>query len=179
MILEAVLKGLGAGLWLSLMAGPIFFMILQSGIQEGSKPAIVLAAGQWISDLMYLFIGIYSTDYIYEFLEGDAPIQKWIPAIGLVGCSLLIAMGLDFWIRKPRLGFKNFKATHQEEAKSILYLKNGLQGFLINTFSPSPIAFWMGLVAWGVAEHYSDIAITVMLSTVLIMVVLTDLIKRQ
>jgi threonine/homoserine/homoserine lactone efflux protein len=177
MILEAVLKGVGAGLWLSLMAGPIFFMILQSGIQDGPKPAIVLAAGQWISDLVYLFIAFYSADYMYGILEGNSPLQKWIPIIGLIGCTLLITMGLEFWIRTPKLEFREIETKQENHRRSRLYLKNVLQGFLINTFSPSPIAFWMGLVAWGVAEHYSDIAITIMLSTVLIMVVVTDLVK--
>ena len=59
MIVQAILEGLLAGFILSLFVGPIFFTMLQLGVEHGFRAAFALALGQWIGDLIYIFLAFW------------------------------------------------------------------------------------------------------------------------
>lgn len=158
------------GLLLSILAGPIFFTIVQTGIEYGSRAGVVLAAGQWLSDLIYIGIVAWGGRYL-ELLIEDPTIQKsFIFYVGLGGSIVLLIMGTAMWLTRPT------PMTDQHiEKRSLQSLF--FKGWLLNTVSPTPIIFWATLMGSALVKGYSDVEIVLLFSSVMLMVVVTDVLK--
>ncbi len=66
-----LIEGMLLGFTLSLMIGPLFFAIVQAGLAGGFRAGAMMAAGIWISDLLF---AVLTTGYILvaiQFEERD------------------------------------------------------------------------------------------------------------
>ena len=54
--MDLLLKGLVTGFILSIMIGPVFFVLLETSIRRGVKAALWMDFGVLISDLVYILI---------------------------------------------------------------------------------------------------------------------------
>ena len=176
MIVQAILEGLLAGFILSLFVGPIFFTMLQLGVEHGFKAAFALALGQWIGDLMYIFLAFWGAIWVEEIIEDPAKQEVFIWYSGTFGGCLLILFGAGLLFTKAVSTEGSSKINLNRVSKSA-YFAYTTQGFLINTVNPTPLLFWMGLMAFAITRNYAGGATFAMYFTVMSVVVITDILK--
>jgi threonine/homoserine/homoserine lactone efflux protein len=190
MIVNAILEGALAGLILSVFVGPIFFTMLQLGVEHGFRAAFALALGQWVSDLLYIFLAFWGAIWVEDII-GDAVKQAtFVWYSGTIGGSLLLLFGAGLLLTKS-ISTKTI-ATADSETIDVLdeevkmtkhkvskkaYFAYFSQGFLINTINPTPLLFWMGLMAFAINSKYVGGATAAMYVSVMTVVVITDSLK--
>jgi threonine/homoserine/homoserine lactone efflux protein len=156
----AILEGIGMGLLLSLMVGPVFFMLITSSMDQGFRYAAVLALGILVSDLIYVLITYFGV----SFLTQSPMIER---ALGYVGGSILIGFGISFWSKKV-LDRPNSGGLISVKAKKRTAFA---KGFGVNGINPFVMLFWISIASlissrqeWGSADrlnYYFGLLLTV------------------
>jgi len=186
MIVQAIGEGLLAGLILSVFLGPIFFTMLQLGVEHGFKAAFFFALGQWVSDFIFIFLAFSSSAVIQQIIDNPATQGKFILVSGTLGGCLLILFGVVLLFTKSvstegaTKAEKMFEKVEQKTGSGkswMAYTAYFSQGFLINTINPTPLFFWMGLMGAAVSREFSDLATYSTYLSVMLVVVVTDLLK--
>ena len=142
--IELIIKGSIAGLTLSFLIGPVFFAILQTGIEKGFRAGIMLCAGIWVSDISIILLAYLGLSYILMLVQWEG-FHLWI---GSIGGLILITFGLSAILSNKSLQFD--KPSHLKKRTQNIKLFS--KGFLVNTFNPFTIVFWLGLMSTIVAQ---------------------------
>ncbi|MBK9737246.1 MAG: LysE family transporter [Saprospiraceae bacterium] len=134
--MEMILEGILLGLTLTILLGPIFVALTQTGIEHGIRAGISVGSGIWVSDILiisatYFFIRKIGT------LSQEKEFQFWM---GLVGGCILIIFGLVSLFKKPILNEK----TPAFNAKS--FTGYWTKGFAVNFINPFTFVFWFGVM---------------------------------
>lgn len=131
---EAIAKGLGFGVLLSISVGPVLFSIIKQSLNNGHKGGLTFVFGVSASDItMVLLVNLFTT--LFEQLKAHKNV------IGVAGCAFLVSTGVYF------LFFKKVKVN--EEGKQVFkfrkrdYAKIFLSGYFMNTLNPSVFIFWI------------------------------------
>lgn len=177
MILEAILEGVLAGLILSVFVGPIFFTMLQLGVEHGFKAALALALGQWASDFLYIFLAFWGAVYVEHLLEDAAQQANFVWYSGTFGGVLLILFGLGLLLTKTVSTQGSDKIEMPKNRNRVAHFAYFMQGFLINTVNPTPLLFWMGLMASAITSNYDGQATVALYVAVMGVVILADCLK--
>ena len=133
-MIEAIIKGLGLGLLLSISVGPVLFSIIKQSLNNGHKGGLTFAIGVSASDITLVLISNVFTELFNSM-------KAYKNQIGIAGCVFLISTGIFF------LFFKKVKIN--EEGKQIFkfrkrdYAKIFLSGYFMNTLNPSIFIFWI------------------------------------
>ncbi len=163
-MLEPVLSGIGFGLIVSVMIGPVFFALLQTSLHEGFRAGVHLATGVLLSDafwisLTYLFAAQLDLTGTYRVYTG------WI------GGLLLVLFGLSMLISK-------MKVKDVDDNKRTVHAKFILKGFLLNSFNPAIPLFWLGVISvMKLKENYATVHEAFFFGTVLTTIFATDIFK--
>ncbi len=166
-ISSIIFKGFMLGLSLSVLTGPIFFTLIQQGLEKGLRAGAVLASGQWFSDFLIICLAFWGAQSLGTYLESP----EFKLYLGSVGGVMLMLFGLSMLYTS----FKQEQVDNRSTIKSSNYAGYFAKGFLINTINPFPILFWFSLTASSVAEGTTTSGLIVLFSTVLGMVVITDM----
>lgn len=143
--MELLLEGIQIGLVLAVMTGPLLFTLVQVSVEEGIGPGLMVGAGIWISDLLFVFFTTWSLAAVVEAF--DDPMTSI--TIGIVGGAILIFFGIGTALSKPKnLSFKSNQASRYSSWFSLW-----LKGFLINTINPFTVFFWIGIVSTIVVKN--------------------------
>lgn len=127
----ALFQGIQLGILIFFLVGPIFILILEETIKNGKKAALMLAAGLWISDGSFALLAHFG---LHTFLVDQDIDYRW----GFIAAFILIIVGIS--------SIKNKKSINTEN--KIRFVRSGnlfLKGFLINTFNPFVLLFWLGV----------------------------------
>lgn len=133
-MLEAVLKGLGFGLLLSIAVGPVLFSIIKQSLNNGHRGGMAFVIGVSVSDITLVLISNVFTELFND-------LQTYKQEVGITGCIFLVTLGIYF------LFFKKVKVN--EAGKQVFvfrkrdYVKIFLSGYLMNTLNPGVIIFWI------------------------------------
>ena len=92
-MLSTLWEGISLGLLLSLAAGPIFFMLIQLGIERGVVAGMTLSTGVLLSDVAYVILVYFGVEWLSEL-----PDFKWY--MGLIGGGILMVFGLATMLSK-------------------------------------------------------------------------------
>jgi threonine/homoserine/homoserine lactone efflux protein len=82
-----LLEGIGMGLLLSSMIGPVFFALVQNSLQHGFRYSAVLALGILLSDFVYVVV-------TYIGVEHLARLRYFEVVLGYAGGIVLMGFGL-------------------------------------------------------------------------------------
>lgn len=132
---EALVKGLALGLLLTLSVGPVIFTIVKLSLNYGHEGGFSFVAGVWLSDIVLVVVSNVFSEWVTELLE-------YKQMIGYVGSTVLVIMGVYFAFFKKVV----MRTTTESEEFRFDFghvMRLGLSGFLINTFNPSVIFFWL------------------------------------
>ncbi|WP_316815982.1 LysE family translocator [Pedobacter nyackensis] len=139
---EAILQGIGAGILFSFLTGPVFFSMIKTSIEKGFKAGFSLAVGVILSDIIFISLTIFSSqfvDYKAEYFE----------YIGIVGGLFLLGIGFYYLFNTVKV---NYDIAEIAKVKKRGYV---LKGFLMCLLSPTTLMFWVmvgGIIS--VQLHY-------------------------
>ncbi len=177
MILEAILHGATAGLILSIFVGPIFFTMLQLGVEHGFSAAFALALGQWASDFFYIFLAFWGAIWVEDIINDPTRQANFVWYSGTIGGILLLLFGAGLLFTKSVSTEGSEKIEIPKRRYNAAHFAYFLQGFLINSVNPTPLLFWMGLMAFAINSNYDGQASAVLFTSVMVVVVLADCLK--
>ncbi len=141
-MLDAVLQGMVMGLILSTFCGPIFFMLINTGITSSIRSVFYLAFGAFLSDLLIILILLYVA-------LGSIAESKYLETLYYIGGSILIYFGIRNLLTKPKI-------LEQSDASQKDLNKIFLKGFMINSFNPNIFFFWFGTMMLAFSTYHND-----------------------
>jgi threonine/homoserine/homoserine lactone efflux protein len=166
-MIASVLQGISLGLVLAFMIGPVFFMLLNTSIKKGFKPAAYLAMGVALSDMLFIFIALYGSSKISE-LNNHSKIIGWS------GGMLLIVFGCISLFKKA--GISADEPVLPDDSRTLLI--DTAKGFMMNSLNPFVLIFWLGVTGALQAEHVVGSREELLFFTAVILTVFgTDLLK--
>jgi threonine/homoserine/homoserine lactone efflux protein len=171
---ELLLKGIVTGFILSIMIGPVFFVLLETSIRRGIRAALALDLGVLVSDVIYILLAYVFYAEVSALAAGsDQVILK------IAGGFLFIVYGVYTWFKKP----KEMKVNEVGKVVQSMgdYAVLALKGFLLNIANPLVVFYWFSVITWGAKASSSDdphgTSILFYLSVILITFFSIDLLK--
>ncbi|HLP56362.1 MAG TPA: LysE family transporter [Fluviicola sp.] len=138
---DSVIKAIIAGFVLSVMIGPVFFLLLETSIRKGVRAALAFDCGVFLSDIIYILLAYVFYNEVANLLDGD---NNYL--IQFFGGIIFLVFGLVTLLKKP-------EAMSKEDSEGINqtkdYLMLGLKGFLLNFANPAVIVYWFSVIAFG------------------------------
>jgi len=125
------------GLSLAFMAGPVFFVLIETSVTRGFRAAIVFDIGVLLADIVFISIAYFGSLAFLEKIQHD-------PRIYLIGGAILFLYGLH------TLLYKKTKKTVTD--KNLVVVENNnyfglfLKGFFLNSINVGVLAFWLTIV---------------------------------
>ena len=139
-MLELILKAVLTGFVLSVLIGPVFFMLLEISIRKGVRAALSFDLGVLLSDIIYILIAYLFYNEVAKITSGD---QKYL--FQLIGGTVFIIFGLFTLFKRPQAELDSETPSIQTKD----YLTLGLKGFLLNFANPAVIFYWFSVIANG------------------------------
>lgn len=142
--MKSLIEGIQTGLILCFLIGPIFFTLLQTGVERGFRAGAMVGLGIWMSDILFVTVFYSSISRISELMQGDQ-ISLYI---GIGGSIILAMFGISALFTKPVV------ASHKELQlrPSSSYFSLWIKGFLLNTVNPPTTLFWFTIVSTAVVN---------------------------
>lgn len=163
---EAILKGLGFGLLLSISVGPVLFSIIKQSLNNGHRGGFAFILGVSASDISLVLVS-----NIFTSVFNSMKLYK--TEVGIAGCIFLVSMGIYF------LFFKKVKVNEQGQQvfrfRKRDYAKIFLSGFFMNTLNPAIFIFWI-TTSTAVVYHTVNNRI-IIFTTCLLWMLGTDVLK--
>jgi threonine/homoserine/homoserine lactone efflux protein len=167
-LLAIFLEGVVFGLILTIMLGPIFIALTQTGIDKGARAGITVGLGVWSSDLLVILFSYLFISQV-DALVQDEVFKYWM---GLVGGFILITFGIVIFLKKT----KSIKEGGSFTVKN--YFGFWMKGFLVNTVNPFTFIFWLGVISTKVIGiNMNDTQAFVFISAIMLTIIITDTIK--
>jgi len=135
-VISFLATGIGLGLLLSIMLGPIFFVLLETSIKKGVKSALFLDLGILLSDLMYISIAYIFVSQVAELKESEH--IYWLHIIGGIVFIIFGYLTIKKKTKKRRTKAKDLKTNN--------YFGTVLKGFFLNAVNPGLLFYWFGMV---------------------------------
>ncbi|MCB0558142.1 MAG: LysE family transporter [Lewinellaceae bacterium] len=148
--MDFIFDGIQLGLILAILIGPIFFALIQAGVEQGIRAGSMVGLGIWVSDLLFIFGAYFGVSYVTRLVEGP----EFALYLGVAGSITLTAFGLGALLSAPKSGVNPqwAKSTFRSSSYFSLWLK----GFLINTINPFTFFFWIGVTSTRVFDGGLD-----------------------
>ena len=133
-MMEALLKGLGFGLLLSIAVGPVLLSIIKQSLNNGHRGGFAFVFGVSASDIFLVLVS-------NVFTQLFASIREYETQVGIAGCIFLVTMGIYY------IFFKKIKVN--EEGKQVFRMRKRdfarvfFSGFFMNTLNPGIFIFWI------------------------------------
>ena len=167
--MDLVIEGLKLGVILAVMMGPIFFSLIQTGVEEGLRAGLTVGAGIWISDFLFIAFVYFGVSYAYQ-INGNPTFTFWT---GLAGSVILIAFGVGTMLSKAAY----FNAENETQRYNS-YLALWLKGFLINTINPFTVFFWFSVMTSMVIKNSLELKdAMIFFGSIMFVIIATDSIK--
>lgn len=132
-MIESIISGIGLGLVLSFLTGPVFFALIKTSIEKGFYAGISLAAGVIISDILYVALTLYGTSFLA--LENTYRLQ-----IGIAGSVILFSIGIYYLFKKVKI---NYEKTSSKRHNTGYFIK----GFVMCIFNPAVLLYWVSVTS--------------------------------
>jgi threonine/homoserine/homoserine lactone efflux protein len=159
-MIEAVIRGIGIGLVLTFLTGPVFFALIKTSIEKGFHAGVAMALGVVTSDVVFVGAILFGSQYF------DISTQDKQHA-GIIGCVILFALGIYYIFKKSEVNYNN---TVPSKLKRTGYF---LKGFLMCILNPTLLFHWTVVVGTASTLYVNTVPnrslkIAVMFLTILI-----------
>jgi threonine/homoserine/homoserine lactone efflux protein len=168
-----ILKAIVTGFILSIMIGPVFFVLLETSIRKGIRAALSFDLGVLFSDLIYILIAFIFFSEVSNFAKGE---NEWM--LKVFGGVMFLIFGLITFFKTPKEHTENDlgKIVHSTKDYVMLFIK----GLLLNMANPMVIFYWFSVMTLGAKNTGEESSMTMMLiylSTILIVFFSIDVLK--
>jgi threonine/homoserine/homoserine lactone efflux protein len=154
--MDMVFHAFTIGLLLSIIPGPVFFVLLENSITKGIRSALAIDFGVMLSDVVYILLSVLFVEQINSLLTG-----KNKELFDVLGGLIFIAFGIVNLFKKSKIHNGD---QELEEVTEKYHLREsndpkknfGLmiaKGFLLNFANPLVIFYWLSVAS--VAKHDS------------------------
>ena len=132
-MLETIISGIGLGLVLSFLTGPVFFALIKTSIEKGFYAGVSLAGGVLISDIFYVALTLFGTSFIA--LENTYRLP-----IGITGSVVLLSIGIYYLFKKVKINYENITSTRHNTGYFF-------KGFFMCIFNPAVLIYWVSVTS--------------------------------
>ena len=146
-----------------IFVGPVFFLLLNSSLQWGSKAGVAVALGIIVSDLVCIALCYYGLSSFINIKEN----QFWI---GVGGSGIIFGLGISYLIKKAVI-------TTNVVVNSKKFSTFFLKGFSVNFFNPFVFIVWIGVFQYGKSKYPNQGILLLFLGAVLLGILTIDLLK--
>jgi len=166
--MHVIIEGIGTGLTLAIMLGPIFIVIMQACLESGTRGGLAVATGIWFSDIVLLLLSISLTNKISPYIKSDN-FDLWV---GIIGGIILIAIGIVAITKKTTMQIEGSKIGTSG------WFGYWAQGLMVNTLNPFTFFFWfIYMPSRAVKNGFSAGEVVVFASLIAGTIIATDLLK--
>lgn len=137
-MIQAIIHGVGLGLLLSVLIGPVFFLLIRTSIEEGVKPALTLDIGVLTGDILCIVVSYLGFGSIFENV-------LYTKILGVIGGIILVGVGLQPFLQKAKSKIEEIELREKKNYKGLI-----LEGFVLNVINPFVIFFWVASVGYAV-----------------------------
>lgn len=167
-MINQFVAGIGLGLLMAIMIGPVFFMLINISIKNGIRSAFYFALGVVLSDGFYISIIEFSKSLV-SFIDGH---RNWV---ALLGGALLIGFGITSLIKKVS-DPQDVEVKSDATTKDLFF--EVIKGFVMNAVNPFVLFFWIGVSTTLIVNKSDNSTDTfVFFGSTLLTIFLTDLLK--
>jgi threonine/homoserine/homoserine lactone efflux protein len=169
---EAVISGIGFGLVLTVLTGPVFFALIKTSIEKGFQAGAALALGVVTSDMVFVGAILFGSQYF------DVSAQDKIHA-GIVGSAILFLIGIYYIFKKAET---NYTAKTVPVPTRLHKLGYFLKGFFMCIFNPTILFHWTVVIGAASTVYHAGVPnrslkIAIMFLTILIVQLGLDTLK--
>jgi threonine/homoserine/homoserine lactone efflux protein len=159
-MIEAIISGIGFGLVLTFLTGPVFFALIKTSIEKGFHAGVALALGVVTSDMVFVGAILFGSQY-FDITAHDKTLA------GVIGSSILFAIGVYYLFKKAKINYTNTVPTKLHRAGYFL------KGFVMCIFNPTILFHWTIVIGaastvYHVGVHNRSLKIGIMFLTVLV-----------
>jgi threonine/homoserine/homoserine lactone efflux protein len=159
-MIEAIISGIGFGLVLTFLTGPVFFALIKTSIEKGFHAGVALALGVVCSDMVFVGAILFGSQY-FDITAHDKTYA------GIFGSVILFAIGVYYLFKKAEINFNNTVPTALHRAGYFL------KGFVMCIFNPTILFHWTIVIGaastvYHVGVHNRSIKIAIMFATILV-----------
>ncbi|MDN5285106.1 MAG: hypothetical protein JWR38_1380 [Mucilaginibacter sp.] len=159
-MIEAIISGIGVGLVLTFLTGPVFFALIKTSIEKGFHAGVALALGVVSSDIVFVGAILFGSQY-FDISNHTKTIA------GVVGSIILFTVGVYYLFKKGEVNYENKVPSGINRAGYFL------KGFLMCIFNPTLLFHWITVIGTASTVFHEGVAhrsfkIAVMFATVLI-----------
>lgn len=167
-MIEDILSGIPLGIFLSLMVGPVFFVLLETSAVKGFRAAFVFDLGVVFADIVFISIAYFSSYRLIQSIKND-------PAIYIFGGILMFTYGIISLLKTHKTAKNIDKKTLIEIVKKD-YLSLFIKGFLLNFINVGVLLFWfLILITIGPKLQLEPTRMIVFFSTVISSYLIIDI----
>ena len=171
--MEFLLKACSVGFLLSVMIGPVFFVLLETSIRRGFRAALVFDLGVLASDALYILLA-----YLF-YAEVDKMSSGTNKALfGFIGGGIFIIYGVMTFFKKNKV--REETAIENIDTLKLDFTKTFLKGFLLNFANPLILFYWFSVLTLAnqsIADGSRDFMLFLFLLIVLLTFLGFDLLK--
>lgn len=131
--MEIIISGIGMGIVLSFLTGPVFFALIKTSIEKGFYSGMALAAGVVIADGIFVALSLYGSSYLN--ME-----SQYLQYIGYAGAAILLSIGIYYLFKKVSISYE----AGTSRTKKLGYF---LKGFAMCIFNPSLLLYWISVTS--------------------------------
>lgn len=158
-MIEAIISGIGFGLVLTFITGPVFFALIKTSIEKGFHAGISLALGVVTSDMVFVGAILFGSQY-FEISAKDKIIA------GLVGSLVLFSIGIYYIFKKADVNYKSLVPNKINHAGYFI------KGFVMCIFNPTVLLHWTVVIGaastmYHEGVHNRSLKIAIMFFTIL------------
>ena len=159
-MIEAIISGIGFGLVLTFITGPVFFALIKTSIEKGFHAGVSLALGVVTSDMVFVGAILFGSQY-FDVSAHDKTIA------GIIGSLILFTIGIYYIFKKADVNYKNVVPNKINHAGYFF------KGFVMCIFNPTILFHWTVVIGaastvYHAGVHNRSLKIAIMFLTILI-----------
>ena len=159
-MIEPIISGIGIGLVLTFLTGPVFFALIKTSIEKGFHAGVALALGVVSSDVVFVGAILFGS----QFFDIDPHTKTWI---GVTGSVILFAIGIHYIFKKADINYENTTPSAVNRAGYFI------KGFAMCIFNPTILFHWITVIGTASTIYHQGVPhralkIAIMFLTVLI-----------
>ncbi len=150
-MIDLILKGIVTGFILSIMIGPVFFILMETSIRKGIRSAIAFDLGVLLSDMIYILIAYVFYSEVASITGGG----KNNELAKIIGGILFIIYGIVTFFKKLKHAPLDEEGNVIQNQKDYILLL--LKGFILNIANPFVIIYWFSVMTLASQQSQSSL----------------------
>jgi threonine/homoserine/homoserine lactone efflux protein len=168
-MIEAIISGIGFGLVLTFLTGPVFFALIKTSIEKGFHAGVALALGVVSCDFVFVGAILFGSQY-FDITAHDKTLA------GIIGSSILFVIGIYYIFKKAKINYSNTVPTKLHRAGYTL------KGFVMCIFNPTILFHWTIVIGAASTVYHQGVPnrsakIAIMFATILVVQFGLDTVK--